>query len=214
MIKAELTRLDDDGVQTLGMLTVFDDDVIIYTCKTLELSWNNNEKGASCIPKGKYNVIKRTSEKYGKHFHVLAVPSRTYILIHPANFVRQLKGCIAVGKAHKHIDDDGLHDVTSSKDTMNVLLHLLVDDFELTIKNKMKVMKGKEILKSVLAGANEVLPTFSIKKNKEEKNGTAKGKINYPKLLASAGIGLLQAILVAKGMNPEIISKIAELFGM
>lgn len=65
-------------------------------CDTIELPWKENLRGESCIPEGKYSLRLRTSEKYGIHLEVLSVPSRLYILIHPANdALKELKGCIA-----------------------------------------------------------------------------------------------------------------------
>ena len=59
MIK--IKRLSDDGVQTLGILTMPSGKIY----NTLELAWKNNQSKVSCIPKGKYKVRKRTSAKYG-----------------------------------------------------------------------------------------------------------------------------------------------------
>lgn len=65
-------------------------------CDTIELPWKNNSKNISCIPEGRYQVIKRFSIKYKNHFHILNVSNRSLILIHPANFaLKELKGCIA-----------------------------------------------------------------------------------------------------------------------
>jgi hypothetical protein len=126
-------KLDINKKQTLGMLTVYENLRDIFQCKTLELPWKDNASNISCIPAGKYNCVKRFSKKYGWHFHVLGVKGRSFILIHQANFVRQLRGCIAVGKSHTDIDGDGLKDVTSSKDTMKKLLGILPEEFELEI---------------------------------------------------------------------------------
>ena len=122
--------------QTIGDLEVFDNDKIIFTCKTIELVWAENEQRKSCIPEGNYNVVKRHSDKYGDHFHILDVANRSYILIHNANYSRQLLGCIAVGRTHTDIDRDGLTDVTSSKDTLKEMNKILPDKFELQIKRK------------------------------------------------------------------------------
>jgi hypothetical protein len=69
-------------------------------CLTLELLWDNNKVGKSCIPEGSYPVVKRQhwfgEETYGSTYEIF-VPGRTAILIHPANIVTELKGCIAPG---------------------------------------------------------------------------------------------------------------------
>ncbi len=63
---------------------------------TIELPWKDNAKQVSCIPEGRYRLVRRKSKKYGDHFLVKDVPNRQLILIHPANdAVKELKGCIA-----------------------------------------------------------------------------------------------------------------------
>ena len=130
-----IKRIDYGEKQTLGILTVYDDlNFPLWECRTLELPWKSNQKRVSCIPDGDYTVVKRSSEKYKNHFHILDVPNRSYILIHPANYVRQLLGCIAVGLKHTDIDGDGLRDVTSSRKTLEDLLEIMPNEFELTIE--------------------------------------------------------------------------------
>lgn len=116
-----LNRFAAEHRQTLGEF-VYNGQVI---CKTIELPWKDNDRGKSCIPRGTYDVIRRWSPKYGEHFHILDVPDRHYILIHAANYARQLRGCIGVGQDHKDIDKDGMRDVTNSKATMKMLLSTL-----------------------------------------------------------------------------------------
>lgn len=133
-MKAILTRIGHSETQTLGELDVFSDsNELLFSCKTLELEEDINAVRDDCIPKGVYTVVPRYSEKYKNHYHILDVPNRSYILIHPANYSRQLLGCIAVGKDHIDIDGDGLKDVTSSKATMAELLKVAPEGFELTI---------------------------------------------------------------------------------
>lgn len=68
----------------------------IELCKTIELPWRANVPRISCIPEGRYQVLKRYSPKFKWHFELMAVPGRKYILIHPANDAqKELKGCIA-----------------------------------------------------------------------------------------------------------------------
>lgn len=136
MIK--IKRLSDDGVQTLGILTMPSGKIY----NTLELAWKNNASKISCIPKGKYKVRKRTSAKYGEHFHILNVPNRSFILIHHGNYAGSLNpktkksdilGCILVGCGLKDLNNDGILDVTNSKKAMAELLKNLPDEFELDI---------------------------------------------------------------------------------
>jgi len=65
-------------------------------CHTIELPWKNNVRRVSCIPEGRYELVKRYSKKFGWHLHVIDVEGRDLILIHPANdALRELNGCIA-----------------------------------------------------------------------------------------------------------------------
>lgn len=67
-----------------------------FICYTIELPWNNNKKGVSCIPEGEYFIEKRYSPKYQWHLALVGVPNRKFILFHPANdALTELRGCIA-----------------------------------------------------------------------------------------------------------------------
>lgn len=68
----------------------------VVLCATIELPWKNNQSRISCIPEGKYQVIKRYSPHFRWHLQLRDVPGRQLILIHPGNdAVTELKGCIA-----------------------------------------------------------------------------------------------------------------------
>jgi hypothetical protein len=63
---------------------------------SIELPWKDNHAQVSCIPEGRYRIIKRYTEHFGQHFAVMGVPGRKDILIHPANdALLELRGCIA-----------------------------------------------------------------------------------------------------------------------
>jgi Family of unknown function (DUF5675) len=63
---------------------------------TIELPWKDNHTQVSCIPEGRYELVKRWSPKFNRHLLVMNVPQRENILIHPANdAMQELKGCIA-----------------------------------------------------------------------------------------------------------------------
>lgn len=119
--------------QTLGKLAVISNGMQEFGCKTLERPWLDNAKNESCIPAGKYTVVKRSSEKYPQHFHILNVPARGFILIHNGNYTSQSKGCILVGSDHADINKDGMTDVINSKETLKTLYGMLPDKFELEI---------------------------------------------------------------------------------
>lgn len=133
-VRVEIDRITEGDNQTEGILTVLKGVKKEFQCYTLELSWKDNKKRVSCIPKGVYNVEKRYSTKYKHHFHVLDVPNRSYILIHQGNFNYHTLGCILVGRTMTDINGDGLRDVTASVITMNKLNKILPNTFKLTIK--------------------------------------------------------------------------------
>lgn len=70
-----------------------------------ELPWRDNEPGHSCIPCGVYDAVWADSPTKGWCYHVIKVPGRLDIEIHPANFCGdrilglrcELQGCIALG---------------------------------------------------------------------------------------------------------------------
>ena len=103
--------------------------------KTIELEWKNNARRISCIPVGTYTVVKRTTNRYGNHFHLINVPNRSMILIHSGNYYSDSLGCIIVGDAHKDIDGDGMVDVINSKATLSRMYTTFPDRFKLTVKN-------------------------------------------------------------------------------
>ena len=81
---------------TNGVLHLIQFDKVVKICFTIELPWLENKKGISCIPEGRYELVKRYSPRYKWHIHLKGVPARQLILIHPANHARkELKGCIA-----------------------------------------------------------------------------------------------------------------------
>ena len=109
-------------------------------CKTIELPWVQNTPRVSCIPEGRYVLLKKYSPKFEWHFELAKVLGRSAILLHPANdAARELKGCIAPVLEHT-----GEGKGTSSRmalERMKERLYPLLDKghiLQLTIKNKMK----------------------------------------------------------------------------
>ena len=102
-----LTRFTQDSERTLGTRGTIDlpDDTRIYT---LELPWKNNEVNISCIPTGEY-LCKYSpydpKQRWSDNWIVQDVANRGQIEIHPANFLKQLEGCIAPGMSQGLRDD-------------------------------------------------------------------------------------------------------------
>ncbi len=129
-----ITRSFANSKQTLGQAHVIECERSIFSCDTLELPDLNNQVRISRIPEGVYCVKKRTSNKFGLHFHITGVKGRTYILIHKGNYHSQILGCVLVGLSHKEINGDGYMDVVSSGRALDKLLDLMPDEFTLTIR--------------------------------------------------------------------------------
>ena len=65
-------------------------------CHTVELPWQMNKRGVSCIPEGEYKLQKHFVDEKAWYLQLQDVPNRKYILLHPANDANvQLRGCIA-----------------------------------------------------------------------------------------------------------------------
>lgn len=139
MKKVTLQRFSDDGKQTLGELSVEG----LFTCKTLELPFKDNQHNISCIPCGSYPCkwtrSNRLSISLGRDvftYEVLNVPDRSGIRIHSANFAHELLGCIALGGGYVDLDGDGEQDLVNSRISVKQFNELLNEaDFDLTITN-------------------------------------------------------------------------------
>jgi hypothetical protein len=95
-----LTRTQKGSYGTFGKI-----DDAIFKSNTME---PGNTGEHPCIPVGKYRCTLGISPHFyenhadygfgrGVVYHVLNVPGRDHILIHPANMPSQLQGCIALG---------------------------------------------------------------------------------------------------------------------
>jgi hypothetical protein len=136
-MRLDIIRFLENEEQTIGKFIVFDDfDYEVAQGYVLELPDRNNQTSISRINEGEYDCIKRYSEKYGDHFHVLNVLNRSYILIHVGNYYTNTRGCILPGDSISDIDGDGLKDVLNSGDTMDMLNEILPDEFILNIYNQ------------------------------------------------------------------------------
>ncbi len=96
---------------TFGVLNVVDQDRTIYQCLTVERPWLNNEARVSCIPEGAYKlnfresgIVNRTSRgEFTSGYEIAGVRDRSYIMIHIANSMEDLQGCVGVGSSPSYI---------------------------------------------------------------------------------------------------------------
>lgn len=135
-MKAVLIRMKQlsNTKQTCGRFIMLDDNGdIVFQCASLELPWMNNMPDVSCIPLGNYYVSLTNSPKFGPGtFSVNNVPGRSHILMHPANYTREIEGCIVLGERFSDIDNDDITDVINSRATFDKVKKLATS-FELTI---------------------------------------------------------------------------------
>lgn len=65
---------------------------------TVEEEWHDNQRRISCIPAGKYKLVRTVYHKHNyETFEVTNVPGRTRILLHPAQTEEDVEGCIGLG---------------------------------------------------------------------------------------------------------------------
>lgn len=95
----------------------------------------------SCVPDGEYTLRPHYSDKYaapdfayalvnpelGVYYQPGEIPrgqkyGRSAILIHPANYVRQLQGCIAPGRKHNFTVEPTVQDSVLAMDQLRVIL--------------------------------------------------------------------------------------------
>jgi len=108
-----LKRAYSDDKQQLGDLIADG-----FKCKTLELSWKDNKQNISCIPKGRYNVKRKFSLKFGNVYEVQNVPNRGGIYIHNGNTFFDIQGCILLGDMFGDVNKDKHADILNSTKTV------------------------------------------------------------------------------------------------
>lgn len=102
--------------------------------KTLELKDNGNLRFKSCIPEGRYKFTKEIHPRLGKVLRLHDVPGRDGILIHVANYISDLEGCIGVGK--DYFDYKGTVAISHSRDSISELYESVGDDGYVVIKER------------------------------------------------------------------------------
>lgn len=89
----KLWRFKYYPTHTLGLLNYEG-----YTFFTIERPWLDNTPYVSCISEGKFKMVRVDSPKFGREmWEISEVPNRTHILIHVANFVDDIVGCVGLG---------------------------------------------------------------------------------------------------------------------
>lgn len=120
----DLERFAYGPAATLGRLIL--DGTVLYT---IERPWLDNQPFKSCIPEGVYKVESYSSPKYPDVWEIKDVPERTHILIHAANYAKDVQGCIGPGM---ELATNGWW-VKSSQNAMKILRMKLPEEFEINV---------------------------------------------------------------------------------
>ena len=136
--RATLTRFGYTPLGTFGRLELPDG----WVCYTDERPWRDNVQRLSCIPEGTYTLRLRTSPivtritrgGFLSGWEVRDVPGRTYIMLHPANTMHDVEGCIGPGATLGYVD--GRWAVTDSQATFRDMMARMgaADEWTLTIQ--------------------------------------------------------------------------------
>jgi hypothetical protein len=117
--------------ETLGMWITMEGEKPLFTCKTIELPENGNQKFTSCIPEGMYWMEKIKRPNGDNAFLLLNVPGRDNIEVHVGNYAAgkhvDTEGCILPGAYFVDINNDGNLDVAESGKTFEKLWNILQD---------------------------------------------------------------------------------------
>jgi hypothetical protein len=98
---------------------------------TVERPWLDNLPRVSCVPEGTYPLIRDYFDRGGyETFQVMDVSGRSQILIHVANWPKDVEGCIGVGLGL----DLGNFMVTSSRLAFRAFMESLPGDEERQIQ--------------------------------------------------------------------------------
>lgn len=120
-MELQLTRTFTDGTLTLGTLGAVGSTLALVT---LELPWRPlpgalcGRPDVSCVPAGAYQLVTHDSPRHPRTWALVAPtlgvfhepgdmppgfgPARIACLIHTANWVTQLEGCIGIGRDKVH----------------------------------------------------------------------------------------------------------------
>jgi hypothetical protein len=91
-MRLRLERYAYTPAGTLGRLFVGD-----TVLATVERPWLGNRPFESCIPQGHYRCERYSSVRFPDTWQIVAVPERTFILFHVANYPADVEGCVGLG---------------------------------------------------------------------------------------------------------------------
>lgn len=131
-------RVVSNSSHVLGVLSLADRPI----CFSLELPWLDNLKRRSCVPSGDYTANVEHHKLLGQVARLSDVPERSGILIHSANFARELEGCIA--PAMRFDKEAGVMAGLDSKKALQKIFNLISQRFTLQIRWDPEIMPPSE----------------------------------------------------------------------
>lgn len=126
---------------TLSTLFIINGLELIKQYYSVEPPYINNQQNVSCIREGRRLVRKHMapSLKTPQSFFFYQEKERTEILMHVANRVQELRGCIAPGLTFSDIDGDGIIDVENSRTAMLEMYEYMPYEFTYIITSDPKI---------------------------------------------------------------------------
>ncbi len=116
-----LIRVTEHAGATFGVLCINEAPEFV----TVEDAWRDNETKVSCIPVGRYKIVRHKSPRFGAVYKVLDVPNREHILIHAGNTHRDTEGCILLGMQYGKVGPDSA--ILASRSAFLQFMELMKD---------------------------------------------------------------------------------------
>lgn len=128
MRKLKLVRISSNDKAIYGILIVMENEVMIFSCKTIE-------NKAKTFPDGVYPIKWEHSPRFSRNlWELYDINGRGDIKIHVANKYDQLEGCIGVGTGYSDINSDSITDIINSRVTLDQFHLSMGDTLQTTIE--------------------------------------------------------------------------------
>jgi hypothetical protein len=111
-------------------------DMGIHKYKTVEQPWRGNKPFKSCVPAGEYILTPHKSDRYGSTWALIGETVSQYqsekqryaCLFHPANWAKDVQGCIGIGRELMYIN--GLLGVNDSRNSIHEFHRYMLENHE------------------------------------------------------------------------------------
>ena len=131
-------------------------------CHTIELPWRDNRRNVSCIPEGRYRLLRSRTRNFGFALRLLEVPDRSGILIHAANDAEtELRGCIAPVTALTG-EGKGIHSRVALQRVEDIAYPVLAEGEEVFLEVRRGVRQAALRLHTAYARPQLQLPYLKV----------------------------------------------------